>query len=94
MTKRRESPTIPRTAIEEGLPVDRLLAAQDRGVFSVSVTFAKLSPQGYEEISRAHLLEPTQAAFGRDVVWCQPAYADRSIFVRNDKELIRVSLAK
>ena len=58
------------------------------------LVIAKLSPQGYEEVSRAHLLEPTQAAFGRDVVWCQPAYADRSIFVRNDKELIRVSLAK
>ena len=58
------------------------------------LVIAKISPQGYEEVSRAHLLEPTQAAFGRDVVWCPPAYADRSIFVRNDKELIRVSLAK
>jgi hypothetical protein len=27
------------------------------------------------------------------VVWCPPAYAERSIFVRNDAELIRVSLA-
>jgi len=28
------------------------------------------------------------------VVWCPPAYADKSVFIRNDKELIRVSLAK
>jgi len=27
-------------------------------------------------------------------VWCPPAYADRSVFIRNDKELIRVSLAE
>ena len=55
---------------------------------------AKLSPAGYEEIDRAHLLDTTQSAFGRGVVWCPPAYADRSVFIRNDKELIRVSLAK
>jgi len=55
---------------------------------------ARLSPKGYEELSRAHLLEPTQSAFGRPVVWCPPAYAGKSVFVRNDKELIRVWLAK
>jgi outer membrane protein assembly factor BamB len=58
------------------------------------LVIARLSPEGYEEISRAHLLEPTQSAFGRPVVWCPPAYAGKSVFVRNDKELIRVSLAK
>jgi len=58
------------------------------------LVIAALSPQGYQERSRVHLLEPTQAAFGRPVVWCPPAYADKSVFVRNDKELVRVSLAK
>ena len=58
------------------------------------LVIAKLSPAGYEEIDRAHLLDTTQSAFGRGVVWCPPAYADRSVFIRNDKELIRVSLAK
>jgi hypothetical protein len=27
-------------------------------------------------------------------VWCPPAYANRSLVVRNDKEVIRVSLAE
>ncbi len=54
---------------------------------------AKLSPKGYEEISRAHLLEPTGTASGRAVVWSHPAFANRSILVRNDKEIISVSLA-
>jgi hypothetical protein len=58
------------------------------------LVIATLSPAGYEEIDRAHLLDTTQSAFGRGVVWCPPAYADRSVFIRNDKELIRVSLAK
>jgi outer membrane protein assembly factor BamB len=58
------------------------------------LVIAKLTPTGYEELSRAHLIEPTNVAFGRPVVWCPPAYANRSIIVRNDAELIRVSLAK
>jgi outer membrane protein assembly factor BamB len=55
---------------------------------------AKLSPKGYEESSRCKLLEPTGSAFGRAVLWSHPAFADRCVFARNDKELICVSLAK
>ncbi len=58
------------------------------------LVIARLTPQGYEELSRAHLLEPTNNAFGRPVVWCAPAYANKSIVVRNDAEVIRVSLAE
>jgi len=58
------------------------------------LVIAKLTPAGYEELGRAHLIEPTNVAFGRPVVWCAPAYANRSIIVRNDTEIIRVSLAK
>jgi outer membrane protein assembly factor BamB len=58
------------------------------------LVIAKLTPAGYEELSRAHIIEPTNVAFGRPVVWCAPAYANRSIIVRNDAEIIRVSLAK
>ncbi|MEI6240748.1 MAG: PQQ-binding-like beta-propeller repeat protein [Planctomycetia bacterium] len=58
------------------------------------LVIAKLTPAGYEELGRAHLIEPTNVAFGRPVVWCAPAYANRSIVVRNDTEIIRVSLAK
>ena len=58
------------------------------------LVIAKMSPAGYSEIDRGHLLEPTNTAFGRNVVWCSPAYANRSIVVRNDKEIVRVSLAR
>ena len=30
--------------------------------------------------------DPTNHAFGRDVVWCAPAYANKHMYVRNDKE--------
>lgn len=53
---------------------------------------AKLSPEGYEEVSRAKILEPTNDAFGRPVVWTHPAFAERCCFARNDKELVCVSL--
>ncbi|MGL6097004.1 MAG: PQQ-binding-like beta-propeller repeat protein [Fimbriiglobus sp.] len=58
------------------------------------IVLCKLSPKGYEEIDRAKVIDATGAAFGRKVVWCQPAFADKSLFVRNDKELIRVDLSK
>ena len=58
------------------------------------LVIARLKPTGYEFIHRAHLIEPTNVAFGRPVVWCPPAYADKSIVVRNDAEVIRVSLAE
>jgi len=55
---------------------------------------AKLSPKGYEEISRTHLLEPVNTMTGRDVVWSHPAFANRCIFARNDKEIICADLEK
>ena len=54
---------------------------------------AKLSPKGYEEISRAKLLDTTESSRGREVVWSHPAFANRCIFVRNGKELLCASLA-
>ena len=54
---------------------------------------AKLSPSGYFEEGRFHVLEPTNEAFGRDVVWVHPAFANRAMFARNDKELVCVDLA-
>ncbi|MGE3780349.1 MAG: PQQ-binding-like beta-propeller repeat protein, partial [Pirellulaceae bacterium] len=53
----------------------------------------RMTPAGYDEVDRAHLLEPTSSAFGRNVVWSHPAFAQRCVFARNDKEVICVSLA-
>ncbi|HEV3438338.1 MAG TPA: pyrrolo-quinoline quinone, partial [Gemmata sp.] len=69
----------------------------DRFVFfseTGHIVFGKLTPKGYEEIDRAKVIEQTNNAFGRKVVWCAPAYADKKMYVRNDKEIICVDLAK
>jgi outer membrane protein assembly factor BamB len=58
------------------------------------IIIAKLSPQGYQEISRAHLLEPTSPDPQRNVVWSHPAFANRCVFVRNDKEIICADLSR
>lgn len=54
---------------------------------------ARLKPDGYAELGRAKLIEPTNEVFGRKVLWSHPAFSDRGIFVRNDNELIRADLA-
>ena len=54
---------------------------------------AKLSSKGYKEISRTRLVEPTYPFGGRNVAWSPPAYANRCVFARSDKELICLSLA-
>jgi outer membrane protein assembly factor BamB len=57
---------------------------------------ARLTPKGYDEISRANILEPTNkmaAPPGRLVIWSHPAFANRSVYARNDRELVCVSLA-
>ena len=68
---------------------DRFFLFNEKG----DLIIAKLSPKGYEETSRAHLLEPTNTAAGRDVLWSHPAFANRCMYARNDKEIISVSLA-
>ncbi|MCB1125837.1 MAG: PQQ-like beta-propeller repeat protein [Verrucomicrobiae bacterium] len=68
---------------------DRFFLFNERG----DLILARLSPSGYEEIGRAHLIEPTGTAAGRNVVWSHPAFADRHVFVRNDEELACFSLA-
>jgi outer membrane protein assembly factor BamB len=69
---------------------DRFFLFNEKG----ELIIAKLSRKGYEEISRAKLLEPTSNAFGRMVVWSYPAFANKCVFARNDKEIVCVSLAK
>jgi outer membrane protein assembly factor BamB len=67
---------------------DRCVLFNDSG----DLILANLSPEGYEEIDRAHILDPVGFARGRDIVWSHPAFAARSVFARNDQEIIRVSL--
>ena len=73
---------------------DRYFINNDRG----ELIIAKLSPDGYDEISRAELINPTTARGAnrrerKAVNWVHPAYANRHIYTRNDEEIIAVPLA-
>ncbi len=71
----------------------RYFINNDRG----ELVIAKLSPKGYEEISRTHLIKPTSNGGRRElkaVNWSQPAYANKHIFARNDEEIVCASLEK
>ena len=68
---------------------DRFFLFNEKG----DLIIAKLSPKGYEEISRAHLLDPTNRDPRPLVVWSHPAFANKCVYARNDKEIVCVSLA-
>ena len=55
---------------------------------------ADLSNDGLKIMDKAKVIEPTNVAFGRDVVWSAPAFASRCAFIRNDKECICVDLSQ
>jgi outer membrane protein assembly factor BamB len=55
---------------------------------------AKLTPDGYDEIDRAKVIETSNNAFNRPVVWSMPAFANRHVYIRNDNEIVCVDLAK
>ena len=69
---------------------NRYFLANDFG----ELIIARLSPKGYEEISRAKLIEPTHRVGQRTLVWSHPAFANRSVYLRNDREIRCYSLAK
>jgi hypothetical protein len=71
---------------------DRYVINNDRG----ELIFARLTPEGYREIDRTPLIEPTSRATRRElgvVNWSHPAYANRHVVARNDREIVRASLA-
>jgi outer membrane protein assembly factor BamB len=68
---------------------DRFVIFTEKG----DLILATMTPKEYKEISRAHVIEPAESARGRMVVWSHPAFAHRSVFVRNNKEIIRVDMA-
>jgi outer membrane protein assembly factor BamB len=69
---------------------DRFFLHNEQG----ELIIANLTADGYEELSRALLVEPTRSVQRRMTIWSHPAFAMKSVFARNDKELVRVSLAK
>lgn len=69
---------------------DRVWIFNEKGELIIS----RLSPKGYEEISRAKLLKPTLAQLRErgGVCWSHPAFANQHVFARNDEELVCASL--
>ncbi|MCC2669624.1 MAG: hypothetical protein K0Q72_2095, partial [Armatimonadetes bacterium] len=70
---------------------DRTWIFNERG----QLIIARLSPKGYEEISRAQLIKPTRGQLNErgGVCWSHPAFANQHVFARNDEELVCASLA-
>lgn len=68
---------------------DRFVMFNDSG----ELILANLSPKGYSEIDRAKIIDPVETARGRQVVWSHPAFANKCVYVRNDKEILCVSMA-
>jgi outer membrane protein assembly factor BamB len=69
---------------------DRYLIFSETG----DLQMAKMTRDGYESLGSFHAVEPTGEAFNRDVVWSHPAYAGKTAYIRNDKEIVAVSLTK
>jgi hypothetical protein len=71
---------------------DRHFLFTERG----ELIIARLAPDKFHEISRTKLIEPTMEQLRRrgGVCWAHPAFANRHIFQRNDKELVCASLAQ
>ncbi|HTK77495.1 MAG TPA: PQQ-binding-like beta-propeller repeat protein [Gemmataceae bacterium] len=69
---------------------DRFVMFNEAG----ELILAKLDRQGYHEISRAKIIEPTGKTWkDRPIVWSHPAFAHKCVYARNDKEIVCVSLA-
>ena len=69
---------------------DRTWITTERG----EIVIARLTPRGFERISSARFLAPGTALRGREypIAWSHPAYAYRSLFARNDTELVCIPL--
>jgi outer membrane protein assembly factor BamB len=58
------------------------------------LVIAEMDKDGFREIDRAKVIEPSNTAFGRDVVWSMPAFANKHAYIRNDNEIICVDLSQ
>jgi outer membrane protein assembly factor BamB len=70
---------------------DRYFVFNEHG----ELLIARMTPKGFEKLDSANIIKATMPARGgREVVWCHPAFANRCVFVRNDEEIVCVSLAR
>lgn len=74
--------------VRHGEKGDRVWIFNEQG----ELILAKLTAAGYEEVSRAKLIDPTTEQLDRGVTWSHPAFAYRHIFARSDRELVCAAL--
>ncbi len=75
------------------VPDDRIWMFNERG----ELIIARLDPQGFHEISRTKIIDPTKQQLtrrGKGVCWAHPAFADRYVYARSDEKLVCISLEK
>lgn len=86
-----KEPTGPRSGTAHLTPNgDRVFLFNDTG----HLILARLTRDGYRELGRALLVEPTAGYRAQGpVTWAHPAYANQCVFARNDRELVCASLA-
>ena len=70
---------------------DKIWMFNERG----ELIICKLSPKGFHEISRTKIIEPTEGQLSQrgGVCWSHPAYANKCVYVRNDRELLCIDLS-
>lgn len=68
----------------------RVLFANEHG----DIVLADVSPKEFKEVGKTHLLDPTNTDASRPALWCHPAYANKCIYWKNDKEIVCYSFAK
>ncbi len=69
---------------------ERVFCFTDAGDLAI----LKLTPKKYEELGRVLVMDPIGADRGRKVIWSHPAFAQKSMVFRNEKEIVCLSLAK
>ncbi|MCF7957449.1 MAG: PQQ-binding-like beta-propeller repeat protein [Phycisphaerae bacterium] len=70
---------------------DKVWMFNERGELIIS----ELSEKGFKEISRTKIIKPTKKQLSQrgGVCWTHPAFANKNIYIRNDEQLICLSLA-
>ena len=70
---------------------DKIWMFNEQGELIIS----KLSPEGFHEISRAKLINPTEGQLSQrgGVCWSHPAFASKHVYIRNDEELLCANLS-
>ena len=71
---------------------ERIWMFNERG----ELVIGRLAPDGFHEVSRAKVIDPTQNQLDQrgGVTWSHPAFANRCVYARNDKELVCADLSQ